>query len=153
MRVPALASCTALALVLLAPPPPAPGSTQIRRAQAARTLNGYDNGHLHYVRGSGSTLFEEGSASGALPGTMRAWLTVGATFAGRVTLYTRYGQIRANGSAKPSGAGRYQSFAGTLVITGGTGRYTHAHGRGGLYGSFDRRTYNLTIQTRGQFAY
>jgi hypothetical protein len=124
------------------------------RAVAAHVLNGSDDAHLHYVRlGSGSTLYEEGQASGAVPGTMHAWLHVGPTLSGTVTLYTHGGQIHARGSATPHGAGRVQTFAGTLTITGGTGRYAHAHGQGGLYGEFDRRTYKLTIQTRGKFYY
>ena len=123
------------------------------RAHAAHVVNGSDEAHLHYVRSSGATLFEEGHASGSLPGTIRAWLTVGSSFSGTVILYTRDGELKGHGSATPHGSGRYQTFGGTLVITGGTGRYAHAHGRGGLYGEFDRRTYRLTIQTRGRFNY
>ena len=42
---------------------------------------------------------------------------------------------------------------GTLTITGGTGRFRGAHGRTGLYGTFDRRTFSLVIQTTGNFSY
>ncbi len=51
------------------------------------------------------------------------------------------------------GTGRFQSFKGTLTITGGTGRFRGAHGRTGLYGTLDRRTFSLVIQTTGNFSY
>ena len=125
------------------------------RAWAARVLNATDNGHLRYnARGSeGSLLLEEGSVSGALPGRMRAHMNVGATFSGSFVLYTSGGSIKGHGVAKPTGSGRYESFRGSLTVTGGTGRYVHAHGQAGLYGVFDRKTYGLTVQTTGRLSY
>ena len=46
-------------------------------------------------------------------------------------------------------AARAPSFKGTLTITGGTGRYAHAHGSGAFYGVFYRRSYAITVQTEG----
>jgi hypothetical protein len=124
------------------------------RARAAHHRSGNATAHLHLVRSSGgSTLIEEGSVSGGLSGRMRARLHVGATFTGSFTFYARGGQIRGRGSAHPHGSGRYQSFAGTEVITGGTGRYAHARGHGRMYGKFDRRTYAVVIHTRGTIFY
>jgi hypothetical protein len=122
-------------------------------AQTARVVNGYDNASLHLVHSSGSTLFEEGRASGALPGSMRAVIELGPVLRGSFTLYTRNGQVRGRGTATPHGTGRYESFGGTVTIIGGTGRYAHAHGSDGLYGSLDRRTLNVKVQTRGHFHY
>ncbi len=122
-------------------------------ARAAHTLQATDTAHLHYVHSSGSLLLEEGSASGTLPGTMRANVRVGPTTSGTFTIRNRYGTIRGRGSAKLHGSGTYESFAGTLVAEGGTGRYAHAHGRAGLYGLFDRRTYALTVQTTGRLLF
>jgi hypothetical protein len=78
---------------------------------------------------------------------------VGATFTGSFTIYTHGGSIRGHGSANPHGSGVYESFAGSLVATGGTGRYTHAHGRAGLYGTFNRNNYALLVQTTGTLLY
>jgi hypothetical protein len=125
-----------------APAPPA-------LARAARTLRANDTAYLHYKPSSGSQLFEEGSAYGTLPGSMRAHLNIGATFSGSFTIYTRGGSINGHGSAIPSGSGRYETFRGTLVVRGGTGRYAHAHGVAGLYGRFDRKTYDVIVQTEG----
>jgi hypothetical protein len=124
-------------------------------AHAARTLSATDEAHLHYVqhKSSGSHLFEEGTAHGTLPGSMRADCDLGATFTASFTIYTQGGTITGHGTATPHGSGVYESFAGTLTVTGGTGRYAHAHGQAGLYGSFNRRTYALTVQTTGSLSY
>jgi hypothetical protein len=119
----------------------------------ARSVSGTDTGHLHFVRASGSLLFEEGSSSGALPGRMRVHMNIGATFTGSFTIYTNGGTISGRGSAVPHGSGRYESFAGSFVASHGTDRYRHVHGHGGLYGTFDRRTYAIVFQTTGRLSY
>ena len=88
-----------------------------------------------------------------LPGSMHVHFDVGATFTGSFTIYTRGGTIAGHGTATPHGSGIYESFAGTLVVSGGSGRYTHARGRAGLYGTFDRDSYGLVVQTTGTLLY
>jgi hypothetical protein len=122
-------------------------------AHAARTLDGTDTAHLHLVHQRETVVFEEGAAGGAIPGHMRAQLEVGSVFTGTCTISTGAGTITGHGRATPHGSGRYQSFSGTLTITGGSGRYAHAHGQTGLYGTFDRRTFALVIQTSGRISY
>jgi hypothetical protein len=80
-------------------------------------------------------------------------LRIGATFSGSFTIYARGGAISGHGSAIPHGAGTYESFAGSLVATGGSGRYRRAHGRARLYGVFNRNDYSLVIQTTGTLHY
>jgi hypothetical protein len=123
------------------------------RAHAAHVLNATDTAHLHYVSSSGSLLFDEGKATGTLPGSMRVHLDLGTTFTGTFTIYASGGSIEGRGSATPHGSGTYESFAGTLTVTRGTGRYAHAHGHGGLYGTFDRDDYALVIKTTGSLVY
>ena len=91
--------------------------------------------------------------TGALPGSMRAVLTTGAVFSGSFTIHTNGGTIDGHGRATTHGSGRYQSFNGSITVTGGSGRYSHAHGRTGLSGTFDRRTYAMVIQTTGRLSY
>ncbi|HWX87654.1 MAG TPA: hypothetical protein VNX67_05725 [Solirubrobacteraceae bacterium] len=124
-------------------------------AHAARMMHATDEAHLLYIRSrsAGSHLFEEGTAHGTLPGSVIAKCNLGATFVANVTISTRTGIIRGHGTATPHASGIYESFSGTLTITGGTGRYAHAHGHAGLYGVFNRRTYNLIVQTTGSFSY
>ncbi len=129
------------------------GARGLPTAHAARTLDGTDTAHLRLVRQHESTLFEEGSAAGALPGHMRATLSVGSRFTGACTIYTAYGAIAGRGSATAHGTGRYQSFSGSFTITAGSGRYRHVYGATRLYGTFDRRTFAVVVQTVGRLSY
>jgi len=123
------------------------------RAHIAHALKASDTAHLRYLSASGSLLLEEGQTSGTLPGKMRAHVNVGSTFTGSFVTYTRYGTIVGHGRATPHGSGTYESFSGTLVVTGGSGRYAHAHGTAGLYGTFDRDNYAFVVQTTGTLLY
>jgi len=112
-------------------------------------LHAGDTAKLRYVGAVGEQVYETGSASGTLPGSMHVHMIFASTFSGSFQIYTRGGTIDGNGRAKPHGEGVYESFAGTLVVTGGTGRYRRAHGTARLYGTFDRESYALTVQTAG----
>lgn len=131
----------------------ASGSVRESGAHTARTLNGTDTAHLHLIHQEETVLSEEGPATGALPGHMRARLDIGSIYTGRCTIYTSGGSVTGRGRATPHGSGRYQSFHGSLLITGGTGRYAHVHGHTQLYGTFDRRTFAVVIQTTGNLSY
>lgn len=123
------------------------------RARQARALSVTDTARLHYVSASGSLLYEVGQVGGTLPGSMRARFNVGATMRGSFTFYAHGGSIRGRGSARLHGSGVYESFAGSLVATGGSGRYAHAHGQARLYGTFNRNSYALVVQTIGVLRY
>jgi hypothetical protein len=140
----------------------AAGSVEARTANgpsamyAARTLRATDTAHLHKVSVSGSLLIEEGKATGTLPGKMRASVIVSATISGTFTITIHgVGTIKGHGEATPHGSGQYESFKGSIVVTGGTGRYAHAHGETKLYGTIDRESegYPLVIQTTGTLSY
>jgi hypothetical protein len=145
-----------LAPAALAGAPASAGTAGVKRpptARAARTLKITDTAEMHYTGGSGAQLRESGSASGTLPGSMKADCSIGATLTANFTIYASGGTITGRGTGKPHGSGTYESFAGTLVATGGTGRYAHAHGHAGFYGTFDRKNYDLTVQTTGKLSY
>lgn len=122
-------------------------------AHDARSLSFKATAYLHLVKAEGSQLSEVGRVYGALSGSMKADLKTGAVFTGSFTTSLSGGSIKGHGQAKPHGSGRYQSFSGWFVATGGTGRYVHASGRAGLYGVFDRRNDSVTVQTTGQISY
>ena len=116
-----------------------------------------DTANLHYVKESDAQLIDEGVASGTVHGTVRVGFNVGATVAASFAIYTHDGAIIGHGtgtlhkSSNPSNV--YLSFGGTLTVTHGTGRYAHAHGDGGFYGTIDRKNYAVTIQTTGTLYY
>jgi hypothetical protein len=149
----ALAAATCLAIAAQSVRASASAAGPAARAHAARVLQASDTAHLHYTSALGALLLEEGKATGTLPGSMRVHLEVGTTFTGTFTIYASGGSIVGHGSAIPHGSGTYESFSGTLTVTGGSGRYAHAHGRGGLYGTFDRENYALVVKTTGSLAY
>jgi hypothetical protein len=152
----ALLSVLASAALLASASAAARASTRPAAAHAARTLRATDTAHLYKVSVSGSNLIEEGKAIGTLPGKMRATVNIGASISGTFTIYVHgVGTITGHGTATPHGSGRYESFKGSIVVTGGTGRYAHARGETGLYGTFDRESedYALLIQTTGTLSY
>jgi hypothetical protein len=137
---------------------PAPGSGSAHRgvahaARATHTLYVKDTGYLHYVSAAGALLVEEGHAYGSLPGRLRVRMNVGPTVTASFTTYLSGGSISGHGTATLRTAGTYDTFGGTLTITGGTGRYAHAHGTGGLYGSLNRYKETATVQTIGTLHY
>jgi hypothetical protein len=122
-------------------------------ARMVRTERLAMTAHLRYVTAKGSYLLEEGSASGPLAGPVKARVRFTADISGSFAFYPRGGSISGYGSAKLHESGTYVSFGGAVTITGGTGRFAHARGSGGLYGVYDRRTLGLTIQTTGNVSY
>jgi hypothetical protein len=123
-------------------------------ARLARTLNVTDEAHLHLTGTQGSILLEEGTASGAMPGTVKVRFTVEASVSGSFTIYPRGGgSISGHGSALLHSTNTYASFGGSMYINHGTGRYAHAHGHGGFYGTVNRHNDALVVQTTGRLAY
>lgn len=107
---------------------------------------------MHLVRSSGSTLFDEGAATGTIPGKVKVrFLYDGApTVSARITIYGRSGTIEARCNARLSNpTSPTPSFKGTLILAHASGRYAGAHGSGHIYGVFNRRSYAITVQTEG----
>jgi len=139
---PALASAASL--------PPA------NRAHSATTLSVRDEGNLRFVRSSGSTLIDEGHATGTIPGNVRIHFLYNGNpnVSAQITIYGAHGTIQGHASGRLSSpTSPNPSFSGTLSIAGGSGRYSHARGGGKLYGVFHRRSYGMVVQTEGTLHY
>lgn len=146
-----LTACAAAMLALPATTAARPSAG--RDAHAARSLNATDTARLRYLSSSGSSVYEEGYASGKLPGRVKVRLEVNATVTASFTIYASGGTLVGHGSGALHSSGVYASFGGTMTITHGTGRYAHAHGHGGFYGAINRNTFAATVQTTGTLAY
>ncbi len=124
-------------------------------AHTARTVTVTDTAHLHLVKKSGATLDETGTATGSIPGTVKARFTVAVVLiTGSVTIYPHGGgsfTIKALGV--PVSTGTKAKFGGSLTIVSGTGRYAHAHGSGTFSGVIDRRTDAATVHANGRLSY
>ncbi|HXB63709.1 MAG TPA: autotransporter [Solirubrobacteraceae bacterium] len=140
----AILALAALSAAYAADPQPA--------ARSAATQNVKDEAHLHLTHTNGSLLIEEGQATGQIPGKIKASFEIEANVTSSFTIYARGGSLSGRGKGRLHTTGPNSSFGGTLKITGGTGRYKHAHGTGGFYGVINRKTYAVTVQTTGRLA-
>jgi hypothetical protein len=118
----------------------------------ARVLSVNDSAHMHAIHSSGNTVTEEGPASGTLPGTVRAKLTLsGSTVRSGFTIYLHGGSISGHSTGSLHvGHGVYASFGGSLTVSHGSGHYAHASGTGNLYGTINRDTDEVTVQVIGR---
>jgi hypothetical protein len=147
----ALAGAAGLTLVLTLSAASGAGFRVVARLARSERL-GVD-ARLHYVNARGSYLIEEGRASGRLAGLVKAQIKITAGIAGSFTFYPHGGSITGRGSGQLHESGTYASFGGTVTVLGGSGRYAHARGGGGLYGVYDRKTLGVEIQTTGVLSY
>lgn len=122
-------------------------------ARAAGTVSVNDRAPMTLTGGSGTTLVEEGSASGTIPGRAQVRLALATTTAkATFTIHARGGSIRGSGTVyvHPGKRGNtYESFSGSIVVHHGTGRYAHAVGTGKLYGVLNRNSDNAEVQVVG----
>src|SRR5450759_5944300 len=74
-------------------------------AHAAHVLTVRDEGHLRFVRASGSQLLDEGRVSGSLPG----WVKVRFVYNGEPTVSARFTISASGGSISARASGRLSS--------------------------------------------
>lgn len=143
-----------LAILVSASGAPASGAGAPHRPQAALTAQVIavsDSANLRVLRENGNMLIEEGPARGTLSGTVRSTLALRlSTVRLGFTIYVHGGSITGHGTARLNvGKGEYSSFAGTLAVSRGTGRYAHASGTGRLSGVINRNNNATTVQVEG----
>jgi hypothetical protein len=123
---------------------------------AALTLNLRDEGPLHVTKRGASLLLQEGPVSGTLPGDVHTHVLYhgGPIVTIQFTISTASGVIRGHGLGRLSNPrSASPSFVGPMAITGGSGSYANASGRGKLYGVFYLSNDNLIFQPVGQLHY
>lgn len=124
-------------------------------AQAARTVTLNDTAHLHKTAHHGLNLYESGTASGSIGGSIALHLDVVSTnrVTAQLTVYTHGGSIKASASGSYRNNGSTASFAGSMTITGGTGSYSHAHGSGlSFSGTIQRSNDATSVRVSGHFS-
>jgi hypothetical protein len=147
-----LPAATLGATVALAQASPAHGPS----AKAARTLAFNVNSNLQLVGHPGHVLNERGTFSGSQSGTIAIRFTSvtstsgGATFAA----YSSGGSISGQTTTRGHVVGAKVYFTGVMSVTGGSGRYAHAYGRGLKFsGVVDRRSFHATTHMQGSIRY
>jgi len=126
-------------------------------AKAARTLNLSDSASLKLNNHKGVELKESGTAKGNLPGSIYIQLRLASSksVTAKIQVYPKGGGIDATASAKyrvvtSSSA----SFAGTLNITGGSGRYSKAKGSHlSFSGTVHRPSDSVSVHVSGKMSY
>lgn len=138
-RSTSLRALTTLALCLLAlgafaPPGAGERAGSHARAHASRTISLNETGHLHLTSRHNFTLNERGSATGTVTGTGTIYVHLTAVSSTRVTaevnIYARGASFSGHGSASYHRGATTATFAGSMSIDRGTGRYAHVHGSG-----------------------
>jgi hypothetical protein len=125
-------------------------------AHAARTVSLKDTGNLHKTSKHGFNLYESGSASGSIPGSITVHLDVVST--NKVTAELTVNP-KSGGSISGKASGSYRtdggtaSFNGTLSINHGSGSYSGAHGSGiSFSGTIQRSNDSMTVHVNGNFS-
>jgi hypothetical protein len=100
----------------------------------------------------GFTLNEQGSASGTITGAIYIHLHLTSTskVTAEVSIYPSGGSLSGNGSATYRVEGAYAVFTGTLAITRGSGKYSHARASALRFtGTIQRRNDAVTVRVSG----
>ncbi len=124
-------------------------------AHASRTFSLSDTGHLRLTSKHKFTLNEQGSASGTISGTIYIHLNIVSTnhVTAEVNIYPSGGSITGEASANYRSAGAVATFNGTMTITRGTGRYSHARGSGlSFTGSIQRINDAVMVRVSGRMS-
>lgn len=122
---------------------------------ARRSLNLSGTAYLHLVRKSGNVLYERGTATGTLPGSVTARFVTGvARVTGTVTFFPRGGgSLTLSAVGYPQSAGIVTRFSGSCAVRGGTGRFRRALGSGSFSGTANRRSWAVTVHARARLSY
>lgn len=124
-------------------------------AHAARRLNLSGTAHLHLTRKSGNVIYERGTATGTLPGSVTARFVTGVTkVTGTVTFYPRGGgSLTLSAVGYPQSAATIVHFTGSCAVRSGTGRFRRAVGSGSFSGTANRRTWAVTVHANAHLRY
>jgi hypothetical protein len=124
-------------------------------AAAAGTITLNDTGHLRETSHKGFNLYESGSATGSIGGTVSLHLDVISTnrVSAEMTVHANGGSMTGTASGDYHNNGATASFSGTLTVKSGTGKYSHAHGSGiSFSGTIERANGSVTVRVDGRLS-
>jgi len=152
-RAPARLATALIACLMAATVHSAP--SRAASAHAASTLSLNETGHLRLTSHRGLTLNEQGTATGTIAGTIYIHLDVTSTnrVTAEVNIYPAGGSLTGSATASYRPAGATATFAGTMTIARGSGRYSHARGSGlSFTGSIERVNDAVTVRVSGRIS-
>jgi hypothetical protein len=125
-------------------------------AVAARTQAFNLNSTLHLVGRPGHVLNEQGTFTGSQSGTIAIRFTSVTSTSGEATFvaYPGGGSVSGHTTTRGHVVGAKVYFGGSMTITGGSGRWAHASGRGlGFSGVVNRQNFHATTHMQGSIRY
>jgi hypothetical protein len=114
-----------------------------------------DSVSLHLTKKSGNVLYEQGTATGTLPGSVSArFVTSLVKVTGTVTFHSSGGgSITMTAVGYPQSAGTITRLSGSMAVRNGTGRFKHALGSGTFTGTGNRKTWAITVHANAHLTY
>lgn len=122
------------------------------RATSSGSISLRDSVRMHLVQHTGTqNIYEQGTASGTIPGSLTAHIYLYyAEATVSFTSHSKGGTFTGRGTEAYYVSGGTGHFNGTVTISSGTGRYSHARGsRLSLSGIMVRKTYAVSFQVTG----
>lgn len=114
-----------------------------------------DTASLHLTRKNGNVIYEKGTATGTLPGTVTARFVTGVTKVTGTVTFRPYsgGSLTVSAVGYPQSANTITSFTGSLAVRKGTGRFKNALGSGTFSGTANRKTWAVTVHATARITY
>lgn len=132
------------------------GSTEPGAHAAKRkTLNMTGTASLHLTRKNGNVIYERGTATGTLAGTVSARFVTGITKVSGTVTFKPYsgGSLTLTAVGYPQSASIVTRFTGNVAVLKGTGKFRNALGSGTFTGTANRRTWAVTVNARARITY
>jgi hypothetical protein len=124
-------------------------------AHTAGTTTLNDSANLRETSHKGFNLYEGGHASGTIPGSVSLHLDVISTnrVSAQITVNANGGSMSGTATGAYRSNGGTASFSGSLSITHGTGKYSHAHGSGlSFSGTIQRSSGAVSVRVNGKLS-
>jgi hypothetical protein len=120
-----------------------------------KTLNLSGTAYLHLTRKNGNVIYEKGTATGTLPGTVTARFVTGVTKVSGTVTFRPYsgGSLTLNAVGYPKSAATKTRFTGNVAVRKGSGRFRNALGSGTISGTANRKTWAITVYARARITY
>jgi hypothetical protein len=119
-------------------------------AHTTKTVPATEHVTLSLVKKTGTKFQHKGRATGTVAGSVTSQITLTSlSIAGTVAVRAKDGTLRLKVRGTARSGGLRSKFDGTATMTGGTGRYAKARGKGTFTGVVNRRTWAATLDARG----
>lgn len=130
------------------------GVSGIAAPATARTVPATENASLRLVKKNGTLFTHRGTVTGTVSGPARSTIRLkGLSLNGTVTVVSKQGELRIRINGKARSGGMKPVFEGSATMSGGTGRYRRATGKGRFTGVVNRSNWAATIRAVGSLDY